>query len=273
MVAQHPLRERFRSQLMLALYRSGQADALRVYREGRETLVEQLGLEPRSLCSAWNTRSSCTTRRSKHRRAASLGPECRPRPTEQPYPQTASASTTRPCRGGRARPGRARCHRHGPSFDPRNRLRGSSKPNSVGFIDADSGRVTRSFPVGRLPVALAVARDSVWVANQEDKTVSRLDRRTGKAVATIPVGAHPTGITVHEDRVWVWTVEGMLVPIDPRFNVAREAVACLRRVSTQFPRRRPIGTREGSGENHRCRRVSLAHGSGDDHHPRAACDP
>jgi predicted ATPase/DNA-binding SARP family transcriptional activator len=47
LVAQHPLRERFRSQLMLALYRSGrQADALRVYREGRVTLVEELGLEP-----------------------------------------------------------------------------------------------------------------------------------------------------------------------------------------------------------------------------------
>jgi predicted ATPase/DNA-binding SARP family transcriptional activator/class 3 adenylate cyclase len=47
LVRQHPFREGFRGQLMLALYRSGrQADALAVYRQTRTFLAEELGIDP-----------------------------------------------------------------------------------------------------------------------------------------------------------------------------------------------------------------------------------
>ena len=47
LIAEHPLRERLRAQLMLALYRAGrQSESLAAYSDARRTFVEELGLEP-----------------------------------------------------------------------------------------------------------------------------------------------------------------------------------------------------------------------------------
>ncbi len=47
LIAEEPLRERLHAQRMLALYRVGrQSEALDAYREARETLIEQIGVEP-----------------------------------------------------------------------------------------------------------------------------------------------------------------------------------------------------------------------------------
>ncbi len=47
LLAENPLRERLHAQRMLALYRCGrQAEALEAYRQARQTLVEQIGVEP-----------------------------------------------------------------------------------------------------------------------------------------------------------------------------------------------------------------------------------
>ncbi len=47
LISETPLRERFRGQLMLALYRAGrQAEALEAYQHARSALVDELGIEP-----------------------------------------------------------------------------------------------------------------------------------------------------------------------------------------------------------------------------------
>jgi predicted ATPase/DNA-binding SARP family transcriptional activator len=48
LVKEHPLRQRLRAEMILALYRSGRdAEALDVYQDARRALVEELGIEPR----------------------------------------------------------------------------------------------------------------------------------------------------------------------------------------------------------------------------------
>jgi SARP family transcriptional regulator, regulator of embCAB operon len=53
LTVEHPLRETFHSQLMLALYRAERrADALAAYRSARKTLHDQIGMEPGRALSA-----------------------------------------------------------------------------------------------------------------------------------------------------------------------------------------------------------------------------
>ncbi|PYC72077.1 AfsR family transcriptional regulator [Streptomyces tateyamensis] len=57
LAAEHPLRERLRELLMLALYRSGrQAEALNVYTATRKLLIDELGVEPGTALAAMHSR-------------------------------------------------------------------------------------------------------------------------------------------------------------------------------------------------------------------------
>jgi DNA-binding SARP family transcriptional activator len=81
-VAQHPLRERLRAQLMLALYRSGrQADALEAYQEARRALVDGLGIEP--------GRALLDLEAAILRQDASLEPPAKERASPTPSPEPA----------------------------------------------------------------------------------------------------------------------------------------------------------------------------------------
>jgi peptide/nickel transport system substrate-binding protein len=89
----------------------------------------------------------------------------------------------------------------------------SGDPDTAIAIDAESGRVGASVPVGSGPVRAALGEDAVWVANS-DGTVSRIDPARNVAVQTVRAGSGLAGIAVGNDAVWVADgLEGKLVRI------------------------------------------------------------
>jgi DNA-binding SARP family transcriptional activator/DNA-binding beta-propeller fold protein YncE len=215
LVGQHPLREQLRAQLMLALYRSGrQAEALAAYRDSRRILVDELGLEPGP--ELQNLEQQVLT----HDPALAAPPR---RPVRNGRP--AADRLIKGWRAGAvvAAAGLAVSLLLAFVLADRGHTSIRLAPNHIGFIDARSGRVTRSFAVGREPRALALGFGSVWVADYRDQTITRVDPRTG-TTATIPVGGNPTGIATAGGAVWAWTLEGLLVRIDPRFNEADRSI-------------------------------------------------
>src|SRR5262245_39047825 len=165
LVGQYPLRERLRRQLMIALYRSGrQADALAEYHNARRTLVDELGLEPSGELQELE--------RAILTHDAALEP-----------PQPASRERLP---GRRFTTWRAVALATsvlivlvaGLAFA----LSGNKpaptllQPNSVGFIDAKSGRVRKSYPLGGDPSALLVSGKFVFVATYRDELVTGFDR-------------------------------------------------------------------------------------------------
>ena len=153
LVSAHPLREGFRAQLMLALYRSGrQAEALEVYRDARRSLVEELGIDPSPALQELEQ--------------AILRQELPPAPK-------------RPPRGGRrpppgARAGRGRSSRSAPqSWSPPSPSRSSASPAGTAARRASRGRG--------------------WRRSIQRVAPSRRSRRRGGRRATSRSGRTPSG--------------------------------------------------------------------------------
>jgi YVTN family beta-propeller protein len=204
LIAEHPYRERFRAQLMLALYRSGrQADALAAYREARQAFVEGLGIEP--------------------------GPELKAleRSVLEQDPALA-APTARPVAAGVRRPRLLLAGAGLLAFAGVAAavvlLRDDSapllaEPNSVAVIDPASNEVVDTVPVGLEPGPVAAGGGALWAANLGGRSLTRIDPATRAVVETIALDATPTGVAFAAGHVWAaHGLTGELTRIDPELG-------------------------------------------------------
>jgi YVTN family beta-propeller protein len=83
-------------------------------------------------------------------------------------------------------------------------------------LDARSGRVQATIPLGFPPTSVAVANGVVWITDGLDDRVVPLDIAGGRALAPVRVGRGPSGVAAGAGAVWVVnTLDGTLSRIDP----------------------------------------------------------
>jgi YVTN family beta-propeller protein len=225
LAAEHPNRERFLGQRMLALYRCGrQTDALEAFTRGRRALAEALGLEPgpglRTLEQQIIT----------HDPALAAPAPSAGRPPRPPTPPAQRRNGRLLILAGAA------LLLAGALAALIVELTASTEPsvrafaNSVAVIATRSGRVTDVVPVGNAPGPITAGAGSLWVGNVGDESVSRIDPRSLATLRTLTLGAPPTALAVARRAVWVVessaTAEQVSVSrIDPGFNtIKRTAV-------------------------------------------------
>ena len=215
LVRAHPLRERLRGYLMVALYRSGrQAEALDAYRDARTTLRDELGLEPseelQALQRAILDHDASLAAPPRIDPPAGAGPDGRPQRRRFAHPLVAVALGLAILGAAAAAFALTRTDKAAAIIAP---------TNSVARIDPVGMRLESYQPVGMDPRAIAVGLGSVWVASAANGTVYRLDPATGMLRGQpIGIGGDDlSGLAIGSGSVWVADGnDGTVTRISPR---------------------------------------------------------
>ena len=82
---------------------------------------------------------------------------------------------------------------------------GSRTPceNTVSEIEASSGTVIRTIPVGEHPNAVSSDGTHVWVTNEGGTTINEIEASSGTVIRTITVGSTPDAVSSDGTHVWV----------------------------------------------------------------------
>jgi YVTN family beta-propeller protein len=214
LVREHPVRERLRGQLMLALYQSGrQADALDAYRDARRELLDELGLEP--------------GRALQDLERAILAHDPALETPSRPGARGSPAAIGRRLRGAVliAAAGAlllaaiaAVAVKLAGSGAPTVRV----PPNSVAEIDPRSGRLLAAVQVGVRPGPIAFGSGSLWIGNLDDQTISRVNPSSLRTLGTISLPAPPAALAASSDSVWVLEPNGPGQPTVPVSQIVTE---------------------------------------------------
>jgi DNA-binding SARP family transcriptional activator/ABC-type transport system substrate-binding protein len=201
LIAKHPLRERLRGQLMLALYRSGrQAEALRAYADLRKRLVEELGMEPSRQLGELEQAILRQDPALELRRALLAR---RPRSVVGVLAFVLAAAMT----------AAVVAVTHGGTES----AQALAAADSMVLLSANRGEVARDVPL-REPEFVRFGAGSLWSISSEGELV-RVDPGSGEVLATIGLGAEPSGIAFGEGSVWVTGKHSpTLFRIDPSVN-------------------------------------------------------
>jgi DNA-binding SARP family transcriptional activator/streptogramin lyase len=214
LVAEHPLREGLRRQLMLALYRCHrQAEALEAYRVGRRLLVEELGIEPsaslRELHDAILAQDPA------------LGaPGWRPRLPKRPasiaiahFPRVLIAAGAALLVAALA-VATVEIVRDDPA---------PARPSvpltfSALAVVAPSGSVDAAVALPGVD-RVAVSDGLAWVAGDDSRTVSAVSTRTRRLVRTVATGLFASDIAAGDGRLWVVDgARGRIALIQPSYG-------------------------------------------------------